>query len=124
MSGIKKQFKRVAFIGPNPYLFLQHLPQSYEIEKFYFCEQAQASVEKSHELISERVENGFYDSCNVNLPAEIIPLVLDEEKDWLTHFKPEGEIQEEEQLDLIVSNMTLHWVNNLEGTFAAFRDSL
>ena len=27
-------------------------------------------------------------------------------------------------LDLIVSNMTLHWVNNLEGTFAAYRESL
>jgi hypothetical protein len=39
LTGIKKDFKRVAFIGPNPYLFLQHMPKSYNIEKFYFCEQ-------------------------------------------------------------------------------------
>ena len=26
LQGIKKDFKNVAFMGPNPYLFLQHLP--------------------------------------------------------------------------------------------------
>ena len=124
MTGIKKQFKRVAFVGPNPYLFLQHLPKDYEIEKFYFCEQAQSSVERSHSIISERVESGFYDQCQVNLPAEIIPLVLDEEN-WLDHFKPADQLDSEDQmLDLIVSNMSLHWLNNLEGTFVKFRDSL
>jgi hypothetical protein len=28
LSGIKKKFKKVAFLGPNPYLFLQHLPKN------------------------------------------------------------------------------------------------
>ena len=38
LPGIKKDFKRVAFLGPNPYLFLQHMPKTYEIDKFYSCE--------------------------------------------------------------------------------------
>ena len=40
VQGIKKEFKRIAFVGPNPYLFLQHLPKGYEVERFYFCESA------------------------------------------------------------------------------------
>lgn len=115
--GIKKNFKKVAFIGPNPYFFLQHLTADQQFEKFYFCEPAEESVQKSHDIISERVENGFYDKLGVELPDEIIPVVVDEETGWSEHFK-EGE------LDLIVSNMNLHWLNNLEGTFHRFRESL
>ena len=44
LTGIRRDFKTVAFVGPNPYLFLQHLPKTYEIEKFYFCEANEASV--------------------------------------------------------------------------------
>ena len=44
LQGIKKDFKKVAFIGPNPYFFLQHMPGVEQVEKFYFCEQAEASV--------------------------------------------------------------------------------
>ena len=44
LLGIKKDFKKVAFIGPNPYFFLQHMPGVGLVEKFYFCEQAEASV--------------------------------------------------------------------------------
>jgi len=40
----------------------------------------------------------------------MVPVVLDEETGWRDHFEPE-------QLDLIVSNMGLHWVNDLSGTF-------
>ena len=38
LTGVKKDFKKIAFIGPNPYLFLQHMPKTYNIDKFYFCE--------------------------------------------------------------------------------------
>ena len=46
-----------------------------------------------------------------------MPVVIDEETGWSERFK-EGD------LDLIVSNMTVHWLNDIQGTFAAFRDSL
>ena len=52
MQGIKKEFKKIAFIGPNPYLFIQHLPRNYEVEKFFFCESSEACVERSFEIIS------------------------------------------------------------------------
>ncbi len=38
LTGIRKSFKNIAFVGPNPYFFLQHLPKNYEVEKFYFIE--------------------------------------------------------------------------------------
>lgn len=60
LQGIKKEFKKVAFVGPNPYLFLQHLPKSYEIEKFYFIEQAEESVQASHDIITKKIDSGFY----------------------------------------------------------------
>lgn len=47
----------------------------------------------------------------------MIPMVIDEEKEWAEKFKAE-------ELDLIVSNMTLHWVNDLESTLKSFRDTL
>ena len=47
----------------------------------------------------------------------MVPMVIDEEKEWLEKFG-EGE------LDLIVANMNLHWLNNLQHTFAAFHETL
>lgn len=44
------------------------------------------------------------------------PVVLDDEK-WLDTFK-------ENQFDLIVNNMTLHWVNEIEDTLRAFNKTL
>ncbi len=44
-------------------------------------------------------------------------MVIDEESQWAEKFK-------DAELDLIVSNMTLHWVNDLEATFKSFNDSL
>jgi hypothetical protein len=41
LKGIKKEFKKVAFIGPNPDLFLLHLPKSYTIDSFTFIEQTE-----------------------------------------------------------------------------------
>jgi hypothetical protein len=38
LGGIKKNFKNIAFIGPNPDLLLLHLPKAYQVEKFYFVE--------------------------------------------------------------------------------------
>ena len=82
LQGIKRNFKNIAFIGPNPYLFLQHLPQEYEVEKFTFCEQSQPAVEKSYEIITERLEEGGVLSKVPNIPDEIIPMIIDEETKW------------------------------------------
>lgn len=38
LGGIKKNFKKIAFIGPNPDLFLLNMPKSYTVDKFYFVE--------------------------------------------------------------------------------------
>lgn len=51
------------------------------------------------------------------MPNEIIPVVVDEETQWNTQFK-------ENQLDLIVNNMTMHWVNEIEQTFVNFQRTL
>lgn len=96
------------------------MPKSYEIEKFYFCEGSEESVQRSYEIIQERAKDGgFFDKCGVNLPTEIIPTVVDDGDPlkWAEIFKTD-------ELDMIVSNTTMHWVNDLEGTLRGFRESL
>ena len=56
LQGIKKNFKNIAFIGPNPYFFLQNMPFE-EVEKFTFIEQSGKSVEKSYEIINQIIES-------------------------------------------------------------------
>lgn len=100
---------------------MQHLPKGYEIEKFFFCESAEASVEKSYEIISKRAEGGgLYEKLGVNVPNEIVPVVLGDDGDpkaWAEKF-------EKESLDLIVSNCNLHFFNDLEGSLSAYRETL
>lgn len=50
-------------------------------------------------------------------PDEIEVKVMDEEKQWATEFP-------DQCFDLIVSNMTMHWINDIEGVFRRFHDSL
>ena len=38
LGGIKKNFTKIAFIGPNPDLFLLHLPKYYDVKQFFFIE--------------------------------------------------------------------------------------
>ena len=99
LKGIKKNFQNIAFIGPNPYLFLKHM--GYEnVQKFTFVEHSEKQVQKSLEIIEGMVERGMG-----NQPEEIEPLVICDETEWP---------QEMEQYDLIVSNMQLHWHNDVE----------
>lgn len=86
LKSIKKNFKRIAFIGPNPYLFLQHLPREYEVESFTFCEGSEKCVEKSYEIINQKIESGLWEKLKVNQPNEIIPKVMDEESSWAKEF--------------------------------------
>lgn len=116
LQGIKRDFKNIAFAGPNPYLFLQHLPKTYEVDKFYFTETSEASVQRSLDLIQSKIDSGFYEKQGCILPNEIIPVVADDET-WSKEFK-------ERSLDLVVSNATMHWCNELETTFKQMHDSL
>ena len=109
LAGIKKQFEEIAFIGPNPELFLLNMPKSYEVKKFTFIEQTEVSVQKSYDTITANIESGFYDKNAVNLPDAIEPKVLDYEK-W---------DYPAEEFDLILNNMQLHWINELEATLRA-----
>ena len=63
------------------------------------------------------MESGFFDKVGAKLPEEMIPVVIDEEKNWAEHFK-------EGQFDLIINNMTLHWVNEIEDTLRGFHRTL
>ena len=54
------------------------------------------------------------------MPNEIVPVVLGDDSDpkaWLDKFPKES-------LDLIVSNCSLQFVNDLEGSLSAYRDTL
>jgi NADH dehydrogenase [ubiquinone] 1 alpha subcomplex assembly factor 5 len=73
-------------------------------------------VQKSYEIILDRVESGFYERQGVEVPDEIVPVVVDEEC-WNEKF-------EENQLDLIVNHMTLHWVNRLDDCFKQWQSTL
>ena len=66
--------------------------------------------------ITSKIESGFYERNAANLPERIEPVVCDEEK-WLDKFG-------ENSFDLIVSNMQLHWINELEQTLRQFNASL
>ena len=83
LQGIRRTFHNVAFIGPNPYYFLEHLPFKNEVDKFYICEPSEASLQKSYDIIMNRINNGFYEKAGVNIPSEIIPVIVDEETEWL-----------------------------------------
>ena len=63
-------------------------------------------MQKSYDIINGRVESGFYEKMGTNIPDEMIPLVIDEETEWADKFK-------EGQLDMIVNNMNIHWLNEL-----------
>ena len=63
------------------------MPERYNIEKFYFCEQSEASVQKSYDIITNRLEAGFYERTKTNIPDEMVPTVIDEETEWLDKFE-------------------------------------
>jgi hypothetical protein len=85
LNGIRKDFKNIAFIGPNPYFFLQNMPFK-NVEKFTFMENSPKAVERSHSLITRMVEK---DSLKDTQPDEIEPRVLCDETEWVENFGKE-----------------------------------
>ena len=84
------------------------------MEKFTFIDISEKSAQHSYDIITKMCEDGTLGAMQ---PDEIVPLVMDEEKEWADKFP-------DQCFDLIVSNMTMHWVNDIEGTFKRFHDSL
>ena len=79
LKGIKKDFKNIAFIGPNPDLFLLHLPKNFAVDSFTFIEQTEAQVKFSYDSITKKIDSGFYSKNLVNIPDIIEPCILDDE---------------------------------------------
>jgi hypothetical protein len=75
LHGIRKDFKRIAFMGPNPYFFLQNMPFK-NVEKFTFMENSPKAVERSHQIITGMVSK---DRLTETQPDEIEPRVLCDE---------------------------------------------
>lgn len=50
LRGIRKDFNKIAFIGPNPYLFLRTMPYK-NVQSFTFIENSEKSVQKSYDII-------------------------------------------------------------------------
>jgi len=63
LPGIKKEYESVSFVGPNPYLFLNHIPPG--VKKFYYAENSEEALQKSTEIIEERKKSGFYERLGV-----------------------------------------------------------
>jgi NADH dehydrogenase [ubiquinone] 1 alpha subcomplex assembly factor 5 len=115
-KGMKRNanFDTVAIIGQNPHLFLRHIEKGYEIKHLYVCDTTQKSVSRSMDKIQQMVDDNYFGKNGLVQPGHIEPMVVDEEE-W--GF-------EEESLDLIVNNLSCHWVNRLETAFLAFSKSL
>ncbi len=73
-------------------------------------------MQTSYNTITKKIDSGFYDKKGCNLPTEIVPIVLDDEL-WSSKF-------DKGSVDLIFSNLNLHWVNELDSTLKQFSDSL
>ena len=55
LNAVRKDFKNICFIGPNPYMFLKNNPYE-NVESFTFIENSDTSVKKSYEIIEKFLE--------------------------------------------------------------------
>ncbi len=113
LTATKRDFKNLAFVGPNPASFVRRLdPLVYkEVNKLFVCDQCPASLDKSMEELKHPAKLAKGEKPHT---AEFVRRVADEEK-W--DFAPG-------QLDGIVSNVQMHWVNNLDEALHRMYDSL
>lgn len=61
-------------------------------------------------MIEEMLSQDVLEKKGIEQPDKIEPIAMCEEKEWLDKFK-------EDQFDLIISNMSLHWSNDVETMF-------
>lgn len=66
LKGIRKDFSKIAFIGPNPEMFLLNMQEFQSVQKFVFMEPSQKAVEVSYRQISKSIESGFLEKNGVN----------------------------------------------------------
>ena len=65
LEGIRHEFKKIAFIGPNPYLFLLNNPYRGDNIEFTFIENTKESAEKSFEVIEKVISQGLLEKKGV-----------------------------------------------------------
>ena len=81
LNGIKNKFSKIAFIGPNPHLFLLNCPKHYgTLEEFTFIESSEKSVEHSYRTIERLIDSGALPENKQ--PDKIEPKVMCEETEW------------------------------------------
>jgi len=109
IGATNKRFAEVAVIGPEPAYFLENCPANVEPLNIFVCDISGAAIVEARRQIdgSPIVMRRFS-------KAKIYYVVVDEQ---LWPFK-------EAQLDLIVSNMHLHWTNDLHVSFSRLLESM
>jgi len=105
LLAVNREFPELAFIGPNPAFLLSKLDPyvSKSIKKFHICDFCQDSLTLSLQELGKTKYN-----------FEIIPHKIEHET-W--DFK-------EKSFDGIISNLQLHWSNDLHSDFIRIYDSL
>ena len=77
------------------------------VDKFTFVASSEQNAELSYKQIAKLCESDFFEKKGIEQPEVIQPLVFCEEKEWIYNMGSD------EQFDLIVSNMTMHWYNDI-----------
>ncbi|KAL4455704.1 hypothetical protein ABPG74_003114 [Tetrahymena malaccensis] len=112
ITTIKRYYQDVAYIGPSISSFLQDLPHNLDLKNLFICD-------STEELVRESLQEIDLVAPQINLykkfpDLKVYPLIVDEE---LFPFKSES-------LDMVVSNMNMHYVNDLSVGFSRILDSL
>ncbi|CAD8068867.1 unnamed protein product [Paramecium sonneborni] len=122
LSSIRKQYDgNVAYFGQGVAQFLENIPNNLQPKIIYLCdidllflEQSINNILKNEKLKEKfKVQKAFEMNENDNKTL-VIPICCDED------FWP----FQDNHLQLIVSNMNLHWVNDLQVVLIRWLDSL
>ncbi|KAM3140915.1 hypothetical protein pb186bvf_006926 [Paramecium bursaria] len=119
LRDVKKQFNgNIAYFGQSADYFLRNMPQNISPNKIYLCDlQPQLLENTIRKIVDSKTLSNYairpFDEVQDDVNT-IIPICCDEE------FWP----FEENKLDLIVSNLHLHWVNEIQVVMSKWSDSL
>ncbi|EGR27241.1 hypothetical protein IMG5_199200 [Ichthyophthirius multifiliis] len=109
ISAIKRNYQDIAYLGPSVNSFIEHIPHNVQLKKIFICDISSQLLQES----IQEIENN--NKLKKNFPdVEIYPIIIEEE---LFPFKSES-------LDLVVSNLNLHYVNDLAVAFSRILDCL
>eukprot|EP01138_Halocafeteria_seosinensis_P011996 gb/GECG01012260.1/.p1 GENE.gb/GECG01012260.1/~~gb/GECG01012260.1/.p1 ORF type:complete len:374 (+),score=50.69 gb/GECG01012260.1/:1-1122(+) len=101
---VTKEFPTALELGSAGGNILKHLAGHGEIKRLYMADMSEEMLHRDMQEWETRNEEG----------VELVPVVLDEE------YLP----FQENSLDMVISNMYLHWVNDISGTLKQIRKAL